>query len=120
MKIRFYSIKDLYEEVSLQPYFQTNIVRMQFLQSSQTQEYRGGGQKSYLPTTEQILTLSVLRQSPSGDKVYYYSQPFARCITHDLKDKAKEIDEKQKALESKVRETFKGWTIRKGIYEVVS
>ncbi len=118
MKIRFYTIKDLYEEVKDK---QRKVVRMQFLESKYSQEYRGDKQRSYLPMTEQILTLTVLvlpQSYPRDSRLYYYSQPFARCITYELKDKATEIDEKQKALEAKVRETFKGWTVKKGVYEI--
>ncbi len=137
MKIRFYSIQDLYDEVKDLPKRYPHltsipvkpslggvvagvikdvekVVRMQFLEKTYSSEFKGAGKTFYQLTTEQILTLSVM----SKDAVYYYSQPYFRCMKVDLKNKAKEIEEMTAEKEKKVRETFKGWTVLKGVYEV--
>ncbi len=129
MKIRFYSIQDLYDEVKDLPKRHPHltsvpvkpsikdvekVVRMQFLEKTYSSEFKGAGKTFYQLTTQQILTLSVL----SKDAVYYYSQPYFRCMKVDLKNKAKEIEEMTAEKEKKVRETFKGWTVKKGVYEI--
>lgn len=118
MKIRFYSIKDLHEEVKglADKLFVERVVRMQFLEDKYTQEYRGGKDSTYIPIVRFTLTLSVM----SKDTVYYYSQPYAKCQEYELKDKLEAILEGGKKLELEVGETFKGWTVKKGVYEVAS
>ncbi|MBA7474954.1 hypothetical protein ES707_10317 [subsurface metagenome] len=111
MKIRFYSIQDLYDEV--QEIIVGGIVRMQFLRRTSTQEYRGGGTKSYVPMEENFMTLTVA----IDDDICYFSQPFHSCMTYDVKDQLKEIKEKAEKVEATVRAIFKDWTIKKGVYE---
>ena len=109
MKIRFYSIQDLYDEVK----DTSGIVRMQFLQQTYSQEYRGAGEKSFVPIQEQILTLTIRR----GNDILYYSQPYHRCVKYEIKRWQEEINKKAEELEAKVRKTFKGYNIKKGVYE---
>jgi len=123
MKIRFYSINDLYEEVKdLKDRFPwvEKVVRMQFLETTYSQEFKGGGESSFLPMTEQTLTLTVVKRPSLGEgtsTVYYYSQPFYRCIQYEVKDKESVIFEKLKDIEDRVKETFADWTVKRGIYE---
>ena len=127
MKIRFYSIKELYEEVKDLPEqfpqfeYMKKVLRMQFLESTYTQEYRGKGDSTYIPVVEFTLMLSVFKPPHSSvgkGTLYYYSQPYARCQEYELKNKLEAIVEGGNKLEFDVRETFEGWTVKKGIYEI--
>ena len=140
MKVRFYSVQDLYDEVKdfpkrfphlksipAGPRFKPSItdeekvVRMQFLESTYTQEYRGKGDSTYIPVIEFTLTLSVFKPPHSSvgkGTLYYYSQPYAKCQEYELKNKLEAIVEGGNKLEFDVKETFEGWTVKKGVYEI--
>lgn len=111
MKIKFYSIQDLHDEVKDTPFSQgiNKTVRMQFLKRTISSKTDVGA----LPIREHILTLTIR----SGNDVLYYSQPFYKCIEYEIGNKQKKIDNAAEKLEAEVKETFKGWTIKKGVYE---
>ncbi len=115
MKVRFFSIQDLYDEVKelADHLFVEKVVRMQFLEKTYNAEYKGAGKTFYQVMTEQILTLSV----SSIEGIYYYSLPYFRCMKIELKDKADAITKMCAQMEKKVRLTFVDWTIKKGVYE---
>ncbi len=120
MKVRFYSIQDLYDEVKdlrerRDAGFVQEVVRMQFLTQSYTSEFKGGGTTTNTPVKEEILTLTVAR----GKDIFYYSKSYFRCIAYDYEAKRNEneIDGRVEKLKNQVKETFKGWNIKKGVYE---
>lgn len=111
MKIKFYSIQDLYDEVKDTPFSQgiNNTVRMQFLKRTISSKTDVGS----LPIREHILTLTIR----SGNDVLYFSQPFYRCIEYEIGNKQEKIHIAADKLEAEVKETFKDWIVKKGVYE---
>jgi hypothetical protein len=113
VKVQFYTLDDLANELARVDPVHAIIVRRQFLTRHYAQEFRGSGESTFIPSMEQRFVVSF----PYEGNVYYLSKAFHVCSSHEYDGKAEEIQQLSEKVEASIQQHLSQWAIRPGEYE---